>query len=67
MTKSLTPSPATSVADSGCLGSYRTAQTLGKAVHRAKRSLSLSSRNRHAVLKKLAYKENLLPKEKKNL
>ena len=30
ITKILTPSPAISVADSGCFGSYRTAQTSGK-------------------------------------
>ena len=66
-TKILTPSPAISVADFDCFGSYWTAQTFGKAVGRAIRSHLLSSRKRHAVVKNLAYEEKLLRKEKKTL
>lgn len=51
--KNATPSTAVSVAESSSLGSYRRAQTLGKAIHRAKRSLPLSPRKRLAVVKKL--------------
>ena len=66
-TKNFTPSAAISVADSGCFGSYRTAQTFGKAIHKAKRNLPLSPRKRLAVVKNLAYEEKLLRKEKKKL